>query len=140
MFSKRRRQPVLTDSSLNIALSIKYIIFATFGVSGTLSAIPSVTEVAGVAAAQALGVGIGIFGVLAAIATIRAVKSAGWEKAELYLTIALVSFVSMYNACLIYLTVQGVGDRANLAIIATALLVMPVWRILSIIKKLRNTA
>lgn len=136
----KRRQPVLTDSSLNVALSVKYIIFSLFGWSGMVFAIPSVSEVAGVRVAQVLGAAIGVLGILASIATIRAVKSVHWETVELYATIALVSFVSMYNVCLIYLTVHGSDSRIGLAIIATALLVMPVWRVLSIIKKPRNTA
>jgi hypothetical protein len=138
MNTRRRRPPVLTDSSLNLALSVKYIVFSAFGFSGMITAIPSVTEVAGALAAQALGAFIGLLGIIAAVATIRSVRSSFWEDIELYSTISLIAFVSMYNACLIYLTVQGIGDRANLAIIATALLVMPVWRVLSILKGKRK--
>lgn len=140
MNTRKRRQPVLTDSSLNVALSVKYIIFATFGFSGMITAVPSVTELAGVLAAQALGGAIGLLGIFAAVATIRSVKSLNWETVELYVTISLIAFVSMYNVCLVYLTVHGSESRVGLAIIATALLVMPVWRVLSIIKKLRNSA
>lgn len=135
MNTKRRRQPVLTDSSLNVALSVKYIVYSAFGFSGMLVAIPSIAEVAGPLAAQLLGAIVGLLGILTAVATVRSVKSPKWETAEMYSTIALIAFIGMYNACLIYLTVHGIGDRANLAIIATALLVMPVWRVISILKK-----
>ena len=140
MNTRKHPQPVLTDSSLNMALSVKYIIYATFGISGMLTTIPSVTEVAGAVAAQALGGAIGVLGIMAAVSTLRAVKSAHWERVELYITIALVAFVSMYNVCLIYLTVHGSDTRVGLTIIATALLVMPVWRVISIIRKLRKQA
>lgn len=140
MNTRKRPQPVLTDSSLNMALSVKYIIYSAFGFSGMLFAIPSVSELAGVVAAQTLGAMIGLLGIMAAVSTVRAVKSLGWETVELYATIALVAFVSMYNVCLIYLTVHGSDSRVGLTIIATALLVMPVWRIISIVRKLRKTA
>lgn len=133
--SPRTKQvPVLVDNSLNRAFALKYAIYALFGVSGVVTHIPSLAIVAGEAAATILAGTVAISGVLASIAAWNSIKKGVWVKRELYATIVLVAFVGVYDAALVILTILGVGDRINLAIIATALLVMPGWRIRNILR------
>ena len=129
-----RQVPVLVDNSLNRALSLKYAIYAAFGLSGVITHIPSLAIVAGEAAASLLAGIVMVSGILASISAWHSVEQGVWIKRELYATIVLVTFVGVYDIALIALTFLGVGDRLNLAIIAAALLVMPSWRIKHILK------
>lgn len=133
--SPRTKQvPVLVDNSLNRAFALKYAIYALFGVSGVVTHIPSLAIVAGEAAATILAGTVAVSGILASIAAWNSIKMGVWVKRELYATIVLVAFVGVYDIALVILTILGVGDRLNLAIIATALLVMPGWRIRNILR------
>lgn len=128
--SPRTKQvPVLVDNSLNRAFALKYAIYAAFGVSGVITHIPSLSIFAGEAAASILAGIVAVSGALASVAAWNGVKQGVWVKRELYATIILVVFVAVYDAALVILTILGIGDRVNLAIIATALLVMPTWKI-----------
>lgn len=129
--------PVLTDNSLNRAFAIKYAIYAAFGVSGVITHIPSLAIVAGEAAATVLAGVVGLAGVLASISAWNSLRGGVWVKRELYATITMCAFIAMYDLALVALSIAGVGDRVNLAIIAAALLVMPIWRIVWMLKKSR---
>lgn len=127
--------PILVDNTLNRFLAVKYGVYSCFGISGVIVHVPSLSIVAGDAVAMLLA---GIVAVSAALASISAWNSARggkWDRRELLATIVMVSFVAVYNIALIYLTVIGEGNRINLAILATALLVMPIWRLTDIIKR-----
>lgn len=128
-------KPLLVDNSLNRAFAIKYGIYAVFGFSGMVSHVPSIALVAGQLVATIVGGIIGVAGVWAAASAWNFMKSPRWQRSEVYATVTLVAFVSVYVATLLYLAAIGEGSRLNLAIIATALLVMPIWRIRYIIKK-----
>lgn len=130
--------PVLTDNSLNRAFSVKYAIYSAFGLSGIITHIPSLSLIAGEAVATILAAVVAVAGALASIAAWNFIKGGKWIKREFYATIFLVSFVGMYDIALIILTFLGEGDRLNLAIIASALLVMPIWRIRYILKSTRQ--
>lgn len=129
-----RQVPVLVDNSLNRALAIKYAIYAAFGLSGVITHIPSLAIFAGEAAASFLAGVVCVSGILASVASWHSVQQGVWIRRELYATIVLVVFVGIYDLALIVLTILGIGDRVNLAIIAAALLVMPSWRIRWILK------
>lgn len=132
-----RSVPVLTDNSLNRAFAVKYAIYSLFGLSGVITHIPSVAEITGEVVATLLAGIVCIAGALASVSAWHSVKEGVWVKRELYATIVLVSFVAVYNIALIYLAAIGSVSRVNLAIIASALLVMPIWRIRFILKKSR---
>lgn len=129
--------PVLADNSLNRAFAVKYAIYAAFGVSGVITHIPSLAIIAGEAAATILAGVVALTGVLAAISAWNSIAGGVWVRRELYATITLCAFIAMYDIALYILSIVGVGDRINLAIIATALLVMPLWRIRWILKNSR---
>lgn len=137
--STKNQKPVLVDDSLFKAFSIKYFIYAVFGLSGLLVAVPSIAETAGEFSARAISATIMVLGALSAFAVLRAIDSTGWERVEFYSTIGLISFVAMYDVSAIYLAALGSDSRINLAIIASALLVMPLWRVRWILKKNRKT-
>ena len=129
---------MLVDNSLNVAFAIKYFIYAAFGASGVFSVIPSVALVGGVTAARALGLVVFVLGVAVGTSALKSLSSVKWERREFYGTIALIAFIGMYNASLIYLALHGIGDRVGLAIIATALLVFPIWKLRYILRKNRQ--
>lgn len=133
-----RRIPVLTDSSLDRAFSVKYGIYALFGLSGLLTHIPSIAKFAGEWAAMVLSSIVMLAGVIAAVAAWNSAHHPRWMRAEFFATITLVTFVAMYDIALIFLATQGDVNRINLAIIASALLVMPIWRIRHLMKQIRH--
>ena len=132
-----RSVPILTDNSLNRAFAVKYAIYSLFGLSGLITHIPSIAAVVGEVIATFLAGVVFISSALASVSAWHSVKGGAWVKRELYATIVLVSFVAVYNITLIYLAAIGSTSRINLAIIASALLVMPIWRIRYILKKSR---
>lgn len=132
-----KRRPVLVDNSLNIAFSIKYAIYALFGLTGMIVHIPSLAAVAGEAVATFLAFVVAVSGAAASVCVANSGKSDRWVRWEFITTFTLVAFVAVYNICLIYLAVIGAGSRVNLAVIATALLVLPVWKLYYILKTSR---
>lgn len=136
--SSTKSLPVLTDNSLNRAFSVKYAIYSLFGLSGVITHIPSISLVAGETIATLIAGIVAVSGALASISAWNYIKGGKWVKRELYATIVLIAFVLVYDVALIYLASQGEGNRVNLAIIATALLVMPTWRMRYILKGTRS--
>lgn len=136
--SSTKSLPVLTDNSLNRAFSVKYAIYSAFGLSGVVTHIPSIALVAGDFIATLVAGIVAVSGALASLSAWNFIKGGKWLKRELYATIVLVAFVLVYDIALIYLATQGEGNRINLAIIATALLVMPSWRMRYILKSTRS--
>lgn len=132
-----KRRPVLVDNSLNTAFAVKYFIFAAFGLTGMIVHIPALATVAGEAVATFLAGVVALSGFAAAICVLNSYRSARWVRSEFYTTVTLVAFTAVYNICLIYLAVIGAGSRINLAVIATALLVMPIWKLYYILKTSR---
>lgn len=130
----KRRKPLLVDDSLNKAFTVKYVIYALFGLSGVLVGIPSITIVAGEWASTLLAAIVAVSSTLAAIASWHSIKGGKWVGRELYATIIAVVFLGVYSVTLIVLALQGVGNRSNLAIIALAFLVFPIWKILFILR------
>lgn len=140
MNSNRHTQPipVLVDNSLNRAIAIKYVIYALFGLAGVLTTIPSVTELAGEVSAALLASIVMVSSIGAAVAAWNSTKNIKWEKIEIFTTITMVCFIGVYNFALIYLSIAGDVDRINVAVIASALLVIPIWRIRYLFKKNRH--
>jgi hypothetical protein len=132
------RKPILVDSSLHTAFAIKYAIYAAFGLLGTVYGPPSIALVAGATVAHTVSLIIFVCSIVAMAATLRSHIKPIWKKVELYSTIGVVSFVSVYFVSAATLAVLGDSSRANLAIIAIALIVLPTWRILQIIKESRR--
>ena len=129
LFPHGRSLPVLTDNSLNVAFAIKYFIYALFGISGVAIAVPSFAEVAGGVAALVLAAIVAVSASIASVAAFMHQKNTEWMKLEFYSSCVMVIFVGLYSGSLIYLSITGDANRINLAIIATALLVMPIWRL-----------
>lgn len=132
------RKPILVDESMNIAFAVKYAIYALFGFAGIFFAVPSIAEVAGGPAARVISALVFLLSTVACVSTYRSLNSSRWERVEFYSTIGLISFVAVYDAAAIWLTILGSTGRLNLAIIASALLVFPGWRVYYIYKKNRN--
>lgn len=130
--------PVLTDNSLHRAFAAKYVVYCLFGLSGVISHIPSLSIIAGEYVAILLAGIVAVTAALAAVAAWNSSKGGPWLKRELYATIVLVVFVAVYDIALIALTILGIGDRLNVAIIAFALLIMPSWRIRYLVKRYKR--
>jgi hypothetical protein len=127
--------PVLVDNGINRAFAVKYLIYAVFGFTGIFTHIPSVVEVSGVLVAQAVAICVFLSAGIASLSAWNFHRGLRWMKAEIYSTYFLVSFVFIYNVALVYLTLNGDETRLNLAVLATALLVMPIWRVRDLIRK-----
>lgn len=120
--------PILVDNSMNRAFAIKYAIYALFGFAGVLTSIPSITDVAGETVATIVAAVVMTSALICACAAWRTERGRFWQKLEIYSTISLISFVLVYNVCLVWLAVTGDMGRVGVAVISTALLVFPVWR------------
>lgn len=127
--------PILVDNGLNRAFAIKYAIYSAFGLTGIFTQLPSVEQVTGLLVATIVAACVFLSGLVASVSAWNFHRGLRWWKAELYSTYFLISFVLIYNIALIYLTATGSESRLNLAVVATALLVMPIWRIRDLIKK-----
>jgi hypothetical protein len=136
--SRTKPIPVLVDNSLNRAFAIKYIVYALFGFTGIFTQIPSVAEVAGGTVAQIVAGCVFLSSAIASVGAWGYQRGLRWMKAEIYATYFMISFVMIYNIALVYLTLNGSTDRLNLAVLATALLVMPIWRVRDLIKRGRR--
>lgn len=136
--ARQHQKPMLVDNSLNRAFSVKHLIFAVFGISGIITSIPSISIVAGEFIATIISGIITVAAVVAAYFSWNFLRGPRYQRWELYSTITVVVFVGVYVANLIYLAVIGEGNRINVAVIASALLVFPVWRIKFILKKSRT--
>lgn len=130
--------PVLVDNSLNRAIAIKYVIYSLFGLAGVLTTIPSITQLAGEVSAVILAAIVMVTSIAAAVAAWNSARNAQWEKVEIFTTITMVCFIGVYNFALVYLSLGGDLDRVNVAVISSALLVIPIWRIRYLIKKNRK--
>lgn len=136
---KKVRKPILVDSSIHTAFGIKYTIYALFGLLGATAGSSTLERVAGDNLAALIATIIFLFSTVAAVASFRSVNHGErWEKVELYSTIGVASFISVYCTSAVVLLMQGDDSRMSLALIAAALLVFPVWRVIQIIKKLRK--
>ena len=135
---KRPRKPLLIDSSIETAFMIKYWIYALFGILGVIVGTPTLAEFGGIGVARVISGVIAAASITAAIAVPRAFGSSFWTKVELYATITVVSFVGMYAVFAAILALGGDDRRVSLAMIASALVVFPLWRISQIIKDLRR--
>lgn len=133
-----RHKPILVDDSLNRAFAIKNTIYLIFGISGIVTHIPSLAIIAGEIPAMILSAIVALSAAGAAVSAWNSMKGEIWVRRELWATIVMVAFVSMYSIALVILAINGVGNRVNLAIISSALLVMPAWRITYLLKKIRN--
>lgn len=132
---RKQIKPMLVDESLNWAFAVKYFIYAFFGVAGAIANIPSVSILAGSAVATTLGVIIGLSAAAAGVSTLRAGRSKVAEMWEFYSTVTMVAFVTVYISALIYLAIQGDHDRVAVAVIASALIILPCWKLSWIIRK-----
>jgi uncharacterized membrane protein YidH (DUF202 family) len=130
--------PVLVDNGLNRAFGIKYFVYALFGFTGIFTHIPSLEALTGAAVAQIVAICVFVSSLAAGVAAWNFQRGIRWMKAEVYSTYFMISFVLIYNAALVILTLNGDTDRLNLAVLATALLVMPIWRVRDLIKKGRR--
>lgn len=130
--------PILVDNGLNRAFSIKYFVYAAFGFTGIFTHVPSIEILVGTAVAQVISICVFLSSLAAAIAAWNYQRGIRWMKAEIYSTYFMISFVVIYNIALVVLTFSGDTDRMNLAVLATALLVMPVWRVRDLIKKVKG--
>lgn len=136
---KKTPAPVLVDSSIHTAFTIKYVIYALFGALAALFGSETLEAVAGEPVARVIGSLICGLSIAAAIASHFSLNDPVWEKVELYATIATVSFIGTYCAFATWLVVvMGDDSRIPLAMIAAALIVFPMWRVIQIIKKLRR--
>lgn len=135
----RKRPPILVDTSLHVAFAIKYAIYAMFGLLAAVFGAPTLERVAGSGVTQVIGAVILIASVASGFSTLRSPGSVIWEKVELYSTITVVSFVSVYCTFAGYLAaVHESDDYLSRAVLAAALLVFPLWRIIQIIKGFRD--
>lgn len=132
---KTRPIPMLVDNGLNRAFAIKYAIYALFGLTGIFTRIPSVSEVSGEAVAQVVAACVFASAAIASVSAWNFQRGLRWWKAELYSTYFMISFILVYNVTLVYLTLSGDAQRMNLAVLALAFLVMPIWRVRDLIKK-----
>lgn len=139
MDAHRRSQPILLDGTLHTAFMIKYIIYAVFGFLGMLSGTPTVAALAGVDVARTVAGIIFVSSVAAALSVKLSINSVRWKKVELYSTISVVSFVSVYFVSAVTLAVMGDAARVSSSMLALGLVVLPIWRIVQIIKELRRT-
>lgn len=126
---------MLVDNGLNRAFAVKYAIYALFGFTGIFTKIPSLAEVSGGAVAQVVAACVFVSALAASVSAWNFQKGLRWWKAELYSTYFMMSFILVYNVALVYLTLSGDADRMNLAVLALAFLVMPLWRVRDLIKK-----
>lgn len=127
--------PVLVDNSLNRAIAIKYAIYALFGLAGVITNVPSIEQLAGQAIATVLAAIVMVSSVTAGVSAWNCAKNAIWERIEIFSTIVMVCFIAVYNFALIWLSILGDVGRINVAVIAMALLVIPIWRIRYLVRK-----
>lgn len=132
------KRPVLIDESIHTAFTIKYIIYSLFGLAGVMLGVGVIEDLTSDLASRTVAGVIAASGALSALAVHRALLSEMWERVELYSTICMCSFVMVYDVTAIVTAFSGNPRMISLALIATALLVFPVWRILQIVKKNRK--
>lgn len=136
MTSHRKQiNPVLVDETLNWAFAVKYFIYAFFGLAGALSSIPSVAALAGSLVASTLGIIIALSATVAGISTLHATRSKRAEMWEFYSTVTLVAFIMVFISSIVYLAFQGSHQGMSLAVIASALIVLPCWKLSWTIRK-----
>lgn len=134
----KSKRPVLIDESIHTAFLIKYIIYTLFGLSGAILGVGSIEDLTSDGAARTVALIIAVTSAISALGVHRALVSEFWERVELYSTICMCSFVTVYDATAIVHAFSGNPRMIGLALIATALLVFPIWRILQIVKKNRK--
>lgn len=134
MSKPRKSHLVLVDRSLNRAIGIKYVIFAAFGLVGVARGIPAFAATGGTLIETIYA---GLILIVCSIAAPIAWNGVH-EKKELYAGIGVITVILTYVVALIVLAVQGLGSRDSLAVIATALLVLPTWRTFFLFGKVRR--
>lgn len=130
-----RAIPILVDNGLNRAIAIKYAIFSLFGLTGIITAIPSITELSTAFVAQIVSAVVFLSAGVACVAAWNSAKGDRWERVEIFSGITFISFATIYAFALIYLALMGDDNRVNAAVLTTALLVIPVWRVRYLIRK-----
>jgi hypothetical protein len=132
---RKQISPVLVDQTLNWAFAVKYFIYAIFGLAGAIVSFPGVTALAGSLVATTLGAIIALSATVAGFSTLRAGTSKRAEMWEFYSTVTLVAFILVYISSIVYLATLGDHNRIALAVIASALVVLPCWKLSWIIRK-----
>jgi hypothetical protein len=130
--------PILVDNSLNRAFAIKYAVFAGFGLSAVFFGLPSVSELWGGGLAFITGIMVFLSAAAAGVAAWYTERGIRWQKAGIYCGYGFIFSAGLYAVALMILTFQGDGRRASAAIISLALLVMPIWYIRYLIRRVRN--
>lgn len=138
MNSRTITHPVLVDRSLNRALAIKYGIYSLFGLVGAIINVPAIRELSAVS----IGPAFELFWTLSVFITAAIAARYAWsgthERQEMLATGAMFGFVSGYATSIFLLAFQGDDNRLAGAIIASALLVIPWWRMTFLFGKLRK--
>ena len=132
--SNKTLKPVLVDETIYHAFTAKYIIYGIFGLAGAITSVPSVTEVAGELYATIWALMVSVLSFVVAWLS----WGGRHERGELYATICLIGLILVYSISLILLALNGSSGRSALAVLATALLVFPVWRVRFLYRKLRH--
>lgn len=124
----RRYQALYT-----IVIPLKLLLFAGFGIAGTLVRIPTVDLVTSITYGDLWTSMLGLTALLALAGSIYR-----RELLELYATIALVVGYATYPIGAAVLALAGDSDRAPLAIGLWVLIVTPAWRIVDLVRTIRR--
>jgi len=141
MSAKHGLRPVLVDTSLNYAFAIKYLFYAGFGIAGTIFSVPVIANVGGSYYEAGWCFAISVLAVISAVQVwknARLYVPIRSMKREIYSTLPMNVLLSFYAIFMTYLSVQGDTGRVSLAVLAYALIVMPTWRVLYLIGRIRN--
>ncbi|AGY47144.1 holin/anti-holin [Clavibacter phage CN1A] len=132
---------MLVDTSLNYAFAIKYLVYAIFGVVGTIFSVPVIANVGGTYYESIWCFSITILAVLSAYRVWKNAKlavSVRDMKKEIWLTLPMNILLSLYGIFMTVLVLNGDLTRLSLAVLAYALVVMPTWRVVFLVGNIRN--
>lgn len=124
----QRFRPIYT-----VVLPVKYVLFALFGLIGTLTIVPTVADLTSVDYGDVWTAMVGLTGGVCFAGLARRI-----EGLELYSLIALVVGFSTYPLGAAILWIQGDVTRAPLAAGLWVFLVLPLWRISDLVRTIRR--
>ncbi len=132
-----RSIPILVDNSLNRAFAVKYAVFAAFGLSAIFFGVPSIAELWSHTVANITGFMVFISATTAALAAWNTEKHVRWRKVGIYAGYAFIFSGALYDIALVILAFAGDDRRVSAAIISAALIVMPIWYVRYLIRRVK---
>lgn len=137
-------EPVLADRSLDVMAGALWAIYGLWGMSSTISKIPTLDRAASPLYQLIWGGLIGLVALVAAIAAFSTLVPGSTlvrirkKQAEMWAVSILGGFIGVYPVLIFLEALTGDPARQSIAILSLSYLVVPTWRVYHLVRRIRS--